>query len=192
MTNNNLVLPVYKPFWIGQGFDSSGRKEEYVRSHTVLDLDGFKADDRYSLDFCVKEGSPLLATKSGIIHEVFVDSNENHNGIDPEEAIQCPVNYFVIDHEDGTHSLYFHLMKNGIAPNKEGERLLQMGDQVEQGQLIGYSGNTGWSIIPHLHYSLIEEGDWTENRKSIPFSFKNYNGPLTDKEICKQWPFIYD
>ena len=49
-----------------------------------------------------------------------------------------------IDHGNGYTTIYGHLSK----------RIVNTGDEVEQGQLIGYVGNTGNSSAPHLHLSL--------------------------------------
>jgi murein DD-endopeptidase MepM/ murein hydrolase activator NlpD len=55
-------------------------------------------------------------------------------------------NAVVIKHDDGTQAIYGHLRHNGA--------LVQPGDTVRQGQLIAYSGSTGYSAFPHLHFSV--------------------------------------
>jgi murein DD-endopeptidase MepM/ murein hydrolase activator NlpD len=50
----------------------------------------------------------------------------------------------VIDHGQGVLSVYNHLSK----------RLVVAGQRVTKGQLIGYSGNSGLTTGPHLHYGL--------------------------------------
>jgi murein DD-endopeptidase MepM/ murein hydrolase activator NlpD len=57
--------------------------------------------------------------------------------------------YVVIDHGGGVSTLYAHLSKLSVKKN----------DQIKAGQLIGVSGNTGWSTGPHLHYELRINGD---------------------------------
>ncbi|MDD5569488.1 MAG: M23 family metallopeptidase [Candidatus Pacebacteria bacterium] len=57
-------------------------------------------------------------------------------------------NTVIVDHGLGVYSLYLHL---GYFNVKEGQI-------VKQGDLIGLSGNTGYSITPHLHFSISMRG----------------------------------
>ncbi len=50
----------------------------------------------------------------------------------------------VIDHGMGIFSIYLHLDKFNVVN----------GQKVKKGEIIGYSGNTGYSIAPHLHFSI--------------------------------------
>ncbi|MCQ2097585.1 MAG: peptidoglycan DD-metalloendopeptidase family protein [Fibrobacter sp.] len=52
--------------------------------------------------------------------------------------------YIVLKHENGTQTVYGHLSK----------RLKNVGDRVDQGQLIGLGGNTGRSTGSHLHFEI--------------------------------------
>ena len=53
-------------------------------------------------------------------------------------------NYIMVEHANGTRTLYAHLQK----------RLVDVGATVEGGQLIGKGGNTGRSSGPHLHFEI--------------------------------------
>lgn len=53
-------------------------------------------------------------------------------------------NYIVINHDNGTQTLYGHLKSIAVAP----------GDHVARGQLIGYEGSTGRSTGAHLHFEV--------------------------------------
>lgn len=85
------------------------------------------------IDLGAPVGTPVIAAAGGT---VIVSRNSGWNG--------GYGNYVVILHPNGTQTLYAHL-KNSV--------VLQ-GGRVEQGQLIGYSGNTGKSTGPHLHFEV--------------------------------------
>lgn len=61
-----------------------------------------------------------------------------------------------VDHGDGLRTLYAHL--NRI--------LVKRGQRIERGQVVGLSGNTGWSLGPHLHFEISVGG-----RKQNPALF---------------------
>jgi len=65
-------------------------------------------------------------------------------------------NYIIIEHTDGTSSVYAHLDKITITK----------GSPVKKGQIIGYTGSTGRSTGPHLHYEV--------RIKGIPVDPKGY------------------
>ena len=53
-------------------------------------------------------------------------------------------NVVILDHGRGVFTLYCHLSKFNVS----------VGDVVDVGDVIGYSGNTGRSLGPHLHWEL--------------------------------------
>lgn len=55
--------------------------------------------------------------------------------------------WIAIDHEDGLVTLYGHLSK----------RSASKGERVKKGEVIGISGNTGYSTGPHLHFSVFSK-----------------------------------
>ena len=69
--------------------------------------------------------------------------------------------YIVIDHGGGVATLYAHLSKLSVKKNQ----------QVKAGDLIGVSGNTGWSTGAHLHFELRINGDRVD-----PLNKKDKNG----------------
>ena len=185
-TIDDYVLPVDKPVYIGQGFNGHSTHKRYVTDLGII-------DDSYSLDFILDRGSNLYAARAGEIVKIVVEHSEDDNyflrenesvdGNRLQNALD-KTNAIIIQHDDGTYGFYLHLMENGIANHPSEERKLHVADRVEQGQLIGFSGNTGFSSLPHLHFCIykrsIEQGVALE---SVPFKFKNYDETLEDKEI---------
>ena len=124
-----LPFPAGTHYTLDQGFDGSF-------SHNT-------PDSRYALDFGVPEGTAVLAARAGIVMQVEDDFRAN--GTDATR-FGDRANYVRVLHDDGSMALYAHL-----AP---GSMLRQPGDHVTVGQLVGTSGNTGFSTGPHLHFSV--------------------------------------
>lgn len=86
------------------------------------------------IDIAVKLGTPVKATGSGVVVKSGWEDRKNHKkGYGQRVTIR---------HSDGSTSVYGHL----------GSINVKKGAQVERGQTIGTSGNTGKSTGPHLHY----------------------------------------
>jgi murein DD-endopeptidase MepM/ murein hydrolase activator NlpD len=64
-------------------------------------------------------------------------------------------------HRDGTIGEYKYVKKDGAA--------VKVGDSVHKGQFIGYSGNIGFSTIPHLHFVVYKTYN---GKRKIPFPLK--------------------
>jgi len=83
------------------------------------------------VDFSLPKGSPVYATGDGVIK--MVRSSFSGYGKQIE-----------VDHGFGYKTKYAHL----------NEFLVKQGQKVKRGELIAYSGNTGKSTAPHLHYEV--------------------------------------
>lgn len=101
----------------------------------------------YALDFKMKEGTKICAARSGVVVSIREDSDKG--GLQPEMLSEG--NYIIIEHADGSQAHYWHLQKDGVLVNE--------GDTVEQGRVIGLSGNTGYSAFPHLHFEVSYPGN---------------------------------
>jgi murein DD-endopeptidase MepM/ murein hydrolase activator NlpD len=127
-------------------------------------------ENQYAYDFDLDMGSLVTAARDGTVIDVKADSNRGG----PSTAYAQDANYILILHEDGTFGNYVHLKQNGS--------LVKVGDRVKAGDPIGYSGNTGVSSGPHLHFDVripTKEGKMV----SIPIRFLNYDGsPVSPAE----------
>jgi murein DD-endopeptidase MepM/ murein hydrolase activator NlpD len=95
-----------------------------------------------SLDFKMKKGRKICAARDGIVESIKEDSDAG--GLKEEYLSQG--NHIIIRHSDGSMAMYWHLQMNGV--------LVNAGDTVTKGQHIGYSGNTGYTAFPHLHFQV--------------------------------------
>ena len=83
------------------------------------------------IDLALSEGSPLYAIGRGVVEVVDYGGGNIGKGV-------------ILKLQDGTRAVYGHLSNSNV----------KTGDVVEPGQLLAYSGNTGRSTGPHLHFSL--------------------------------------
>ncbi len=133
----------------------------------------FMKGKTHAIDFAMDEGTIICAARDGVVVEVKDDSNKHGKTIQFQEF----GNYITIYHEDGTMANYFHLKKKGSK--------VKVGDKVTAGQEIAYSGNTGWSSGPHLHfqvYSFNKEMDV----ETIPTKFLQEAGKAITLEKNKE------
>jgi murein DD-endopeptidase MepM/ murein hydrolase activator NlpD len=117
---------------------------------------------RYAVDFIVPLGTPVVAARGGRV--VDIDQSYTVGGNDPK----LKPNHILLLHEDGTLGIYSHLSPNCAA--------VSFGQRVEAGTLIGYSGNTGYSTGPHLHFAVMvndQSADGSANYRSVPATFVN-------------------
>ena len=99
-------------------------------------------------------GTTIIASRTGTViavEESFVDGNRTSG----------QENYVLIQHNDNTVSGYYHLTQYG--------GLVDVDNQVSQGDTIGISGDTGDSTEPHLHFEVLE----CQDCDSPPITFRN-------------------
>lgn len=85
------------------------------------------------IDIRVDEGTPIFAIADGVITKAAPDSKGVENGGGKMIFLDCG---------NGVEGRYMHLSMYGV----------KAGDYVKAGQVIGFSGNTGDSTTPHLHF----------------------------------------
>lgn len=132
------------PFTIDQGFNGAFSHHD--------------EQSRYALDFHVPEGTPVVAAREGVVTQVEDDFRRS-SGTDAER-FGGRANYVRVVHEDGSMAVYAHLAPHSM--------LRRPGDHVRVGDLIGKSGNTGFSTGPHLHFSVQRNAGMS--LRAIPFA----------------------
>ncbi|RMF08156.1 MAG: hypothetical protein D6762_06240 [Candidatus Neomarinimicrobiota bacterium] len=104
----------------------------YLNSPFAYRIDPFDGKRRfhYGQDFSVPPGTPVYATADGVVQQAryrggFGKTVKLNNG-------------------NGYSTIYAHLSRITV----------KYGQKVKRGDIIGYSGNTGRSTGPHLHYEV--------------------------------------
>ncbi len=118
---------------------------------------------KYAIDFQLEIGEPVFAARDGLVVKVQSHFKE-HGG----KEFLYKANRIIVLHDDGTTASYVHLDYNGA--------LVSEGDRVKRGQKIGYSGLTGYTRGPHLHFVVRKEKDI-----AIPIYFEGYEGKVLKK-----------
>ncbi len=125
---------------------------------------GYRIDPIYKtrkfhagMDFSAKTGTPIYATGNGKI----IKLRKSKRGYG---------NHIIIDHGFGYKTLYAHMSKTTIKKNQK----------VNRGDIIGYVGNTGKSVAPHLHYEVHKDG---EKINPINFYYNDLNSEEYEKMI---------
>ncbi len=145
------------------------------RSHTLVQgyFGKFSHANTHALDFEMPEGTTIIAARDGVVIKTKYDSNVG--GTSPEFIDKG--NYVLIYHDDGTFGSYFHLKQNGVKVN--------IGQQVKRGEVIGISGNTGWSSAPHLHFEVLLPSNGV--KLTVPTKFLLKNGQVESLQEGKSY-----
>jgi murein DD-endopeptidase MepM/ murein hydrolase activator NlpD len=131
--------------------------------------------ERAALDFNLKRGTEITAVREGVVTRVKEDGTKG--GLN--RKYRSHGNNIIIQHPDGSRAGYWHLKHNGV--------LVNVGDSVKKGQVIGLSGKTGYAMVPHLHFLVWtnKNGSWQQvptrfqTSRGVKYlrSWKKYNRP---------------
>ena len=119
--------------WYSPAQDADCIISQFGSRRTYNDNPGLYYHTGLDLGYC--KGTDVYAPARGTVVGVFTDQVVRGNSI-------------VIDHGMGVYTTYMHLS----------EILVEQGDIVESGQLIGIIGTTGRSTGPHLHFEVDIQG----------------------------------
>jgi murein DD-endopeptidase MepM/ murein hydrolase activator NlpD len=128
---------------------------EENKSHLLVQgyFSSYTHKNRAALDFKMRKGTKICAARDGIVVRLKEDGNKGGSNA----KYRSYGNFVVIQHGDSSRTGYWHLQCNGV--------LVNMGDTVKRGQVIGLSGKTGYTWFPHLHFIVWRsdgKGKWTQ------------------------------
>lgn len=101
-----------------------------ARTHPVT---GVASSFHSGVDIAASIGTPVYNILDGVV--AVAESNPKVN---------LAGKYIKVNLQDGAQTIYMHLSRI----------IVKAGQQVKRGQIIGYSGNTGRSTGPHLHFGI--------------------------------------
>jgi murein DD-endopeptidase MepM/ murein hydrolase activator NlpD len=122
-------------------------------------------------------GQPIVADAPGMV-VIAVDGHpDNPQGV--IDTYDAHGNYVVIDHGDGTFSLFAHLIPGSLR--------VRAGQVVAMGQPLGLVGNSGRTTMPHLHWQVMN-GPLAHQAQGLPVRYLPYerNGKLTTERPDKR------
>jgi len=129
------ILGVYTPeAYFDKAFTNPLREMKNAGSFGNIRKSGNVSLQHLGVDLEADIGTPIYAINNGVVHF--------------SQELTTYGKTLIIDHGLGIFSLYLHL----------DEFKVLSGQAVQRGDIIGFSGNTGYSIAPHLHFSVKVNG----------------------------------
>ena len=173
-TINLYSLPVEKKYLIpatkgpGKGLSIIGKESP---AHTVLKYNKVVYDLTNAIDFICAVGTPVRAAYEGEVFNLRTGITKTWDKLtEPPSEVMLPEeqdgNFVVLKHPNDEFSIYSHLS----------EVLVEKRQTVRAGDIIGYSGNSGWSIEPHLHFMVfkfLKDYDASKGLKSLEVRWNN-------------------
>lgn len=114
------------------------------------------------LDFPAARGTPVYATADGIVEKSGHDQGSGFG------------NLIVLQHNFGFKTYYAHLQRTAVESSQ----------YVHKGQLIGYSGNTGRSTGPHLHYEVRHLYTPLDPKLFVDWSLNNFETLFSIEDVA--------
>ncbi len=122
---------------------------------------GFDTMDAGSTEIVAAADGEVVSTADGNYDRCHVGGDLNVTC----DGYEITANHVIIEHYDGTRSLYWHMANGSVG--------VEVGDEVACGDFLGLVGSSGNSSLPHLHF---EVQDVDEN------SFDPYAGDESQEE----------
>lgn len=113
------------------------------------------------IDLGVMDGTPIKAALSGTV---------TATGNTDVGACYSYGKWILLKHDNGLSTMYAHMSSFSVAT----------GDSVDTGEVIGYSGRTGYATGPHLHFTVYATQGMRVQQYSTSINCKNVTIPVAD------------
>ena len=157
--HTRAALPVNGRVWLAQRYavdweqlDAQGRiyvgKREKLESYTIF-------------------GKPVVAVADAVVASVTDGLPEQTPGKYPVNISldQADGNSVILDLGDQRYAMYAHLQPGSITVHR--------GEHVKLGQVIGLVGDSGNSIVPHLHFQ-VTDGPSSLSSNGLPYEISEF------------------
>lgn len=121
-------------------------------------------------------GQMVVADAPGMVIIAVDGVPDNDQGV--VNGYDAHGNYVVIDHGDGTFSLFAHFIPGSLR--------VRLGEMVGMGQPLGQVGNSGKTTMPHLHWQVMN-APLAHRARGVPVRYLSYsrNGDATTERPDK-------
>lgn len=169
----NYIWPIVPKYIVAEHDKYGIRKNHYVlfkeRAHSGFDITADIGTEVHA----ISDGVVLLAEFDGTTTEGFDAFNDGYG------------NKVEILNDDGRRVVYGHLRESFVKP----------GDKIKQGKIIGITGSSGGSRVPHLHLEIRKRNtdetglDYTINPLELlpEFDFSTLKERFVDKPYSDLW-----
>ena len=160
----------------GKGIFSPPLDNIYITQYFGKTVDAkrlYSSGTHNGIDFRASRGTPIKAVLDGIV--------KGFGNTDEQKGCYSYGKWILIDHPNGLSTLYAHLDLIKVSA----------GQTIKTGEVIGYSGQTGYSTGPHLHLTVYaSQGIIGIQKYSSSINCKNVSIPIADVKAYLD-PMIY-
>ncbi len=145
-----------------------GWRQRYAVDWEQLDAQGrIYNGSREKLESYTIFGKPVLAVADAVVVSVRDGVPEGTPGKYPANISldDADGNNVILDLGELRYAMYAHMQPGSIKVHK--------GDKVKVGQVIGLVGNTGNSIVPHLHFQVMDRPSSLASN-GLPYEIKEF------------------
>jgi hypothetical protein len=179
-TQTEFIMPILEEWYVYWGgtnirdnYHYAYESQRYAYDLVIRKNGRSYSGDRRKNESYYAFGKEVIAPAGGEVIQVeqSIPDNEPVGRMNPSRPFG---NYVMIDHGNQEYSVLSHLKRNSPT--------VQVGDVVEQGQLIGRCGNSGNSSEPHIHFHVANSPVLNQGQ-SIRIRLKNNENPVRGQYV---------